>query len=78
MKLVSTLFQIAKQHRIRHRPSLFQHIGVHSSLAGKVQKLRERDFGKAQLYIPHHDNPPAKITTTLKTYMLYGEFFAFL
>uniref|UniRef100_A0A915PLT8 Alpha-1,3-mannosyl-glycoprotein 4-beta-N-acetylglucosaminyltransferase A n=1 Tax=Setaria digitata TaxID=48799 RepID=A0A915PLT8_9BILA len=63
--------EIAKQHRIRHRPSLFQHIGVYSSLAGKVQKLRERDFGKAELYIPHRDNPPAKITTTLKTYMLF-------
>ncbi|EJW83186.1 MGAT4B protein [Wuchereria bancrofti] len=63
--------EITKQHRIRHRPSLFQHIGVHSSLAGKVQKLREKDFGKAQLYIPHRDNPPAKITTTLKTYMLF-------
>ncbi|VDK76942.1 unnamed protein product [Litomosoides sigmodontis] len=63
--------QIAKRHRIRHRPPLFQHIGIHSSLAGKVQKLKERDFGKAQLYIPHRNNPPAKITTTLKTYMLF-------
>ncbi|EFO21313.2 UDP-GlcNAc:a-1,3-D-mannoside b-1,4-N-Acetylglucosaminyltransfe rase IV [Loa loa] len=63
--------ETVKQHRIRHRPSLFQHMGVHSSLAGKIQKLRERDFGKAQFYIPHRDNPPAKITTTLKTYMLF-------
>ncbi|KAL3982610.1 N-Acetylglucosaminyltransferase-IV (GnT-IV) conserved region family protein [Acanthocheilonema viteae] len=70
-KSVKHCAEIAKQHRIRHRPSLFQHIGVHSSLAGKVQKLRERDFGKAELYIPHRDNPPAKITTTLKTYMLF-------
>ncbi|MCP9265752.1 Alpha-1,3-mannosyl-glycoprotein 4-beta-N-acetylglucosaminyltransferase A [Dirofilaria immitis] len=63
--------EITKRHRIRHRPSLFQHIGIYSSLAGKVQKLREGDFGKAHLYIPHRDNPPAKITTTLKTYMLF-------
>lgn len=25
--------------RIRFRPSLFQHVGLHSSLAGKIQKL---------------------------------------
>ncbi|VDN18766.1 unnamed protein product, partial [Gongylonema pulchrum] len=68
--LLDLLF-VTKLHRIRCRPSIFQHIGVHSSLAGKVQKLRERDFGKAQLFIPHRDNPPAKITTSLKTYMLY-------
>uniref|UniRef100_A0A8R1XVC9 Alpha-1,3-mannosyl-glycoprotein 4-beta-N-acetylglucosaminyltransferase A n=1 Tax=Onchocerca volvulus TaxID=6282 RepID=A0A8R1XVC9_ONCVO len=63
--------EVVKRYRIRYRPSLFQHIGVYSSLAGKVQNLRERDFGKAHLYIPHRDNPPAKITTTLKTYMLF-------
>ncbi|VDM95839.1 unnamed protein product [Thelazia callipaeda] len=63
--------EVVKRHRIRHRPSLFQHIGVHSSLTGKLQKLRERDFGKDQLYIPHNDNPPAKITTSLKTYMVF-------
>uniref|UniRef100_A0A673KB81 Alpha-1,3-mannosyl-glycoprotein 4-beta-N-acetylglucosaminyltransferase A n=1 Tax=Sinocyclocheilus rhinocerous TaxID=307959 RepID=A0A673KB81_9TELE len=27
--------------RIRFRPSLFQHVGLHSSLAGKIQKLTE-------------------------------------
>lgn len=25
--------------RVRFRPSLFQHVGLHSSLAGKIQKL---------------------------------------
>lgn len=28
--------------RIRFKPSLFQHVGTHSSLAGKIQKLKVR------------------------------------
>ncbi|VDK42989.1 unnamed protein product [Anisakis simplex] len=60
--------QAVKQYRVRARPSLFQHIGVHSSLAGKLQKLREQDFGKVQLYVPHENNPPAVVTTNLVTY----------
>lgn len=28
--------------RVRFRPSLFQHVGLHSSLAGKIQKLTVR------------------------------------
>ncbi|XP_035672066.1 alpha-1,6-mannosyl-glycoprotein 4-beta-N-acetylglucosaminyltransferase-like [Branchiostoma floridae] len=32
--------------RFLHRPSLFQHVGVHSSLDGKIQTLRDRAFGK--------------------------------
>uniref|UniRef100_A0A915CFM3 Major facilitator superfamily (MFS) profile domain-containing protein n=1 Tax=Parascaris univalens TaxID=6257 RepID=A0A915CFM3_PARUN len=63
--------EITKQYRVRSRPSLFQHVGVHSSLAGKLQKLRERDFGKVQLYIPHADNPRAKISTSLVGYKSY-------
>lgn len=27
----------------RHRPSLFQHVGLHSSLAGKLQRLKASD-----------------------------------
>uniref|UniRef100_F1L1Z6 Alpha-1,3-mannosyl-glycoprotein 4-beta-N-acetylglucosaminyltransferase A n=1 Tax=Ascaris suum TaxID=6253 RepID=F1L1Z6_ASCSU len=63
--------EITKQYRVRSRPSLFQHVGVHSSLAGKLQKLRERDFGKVQLYIPHANNPRAKISTSLVGYKSY-------
>uniref|UniRef100_G1QNF5 Alpha-1,3-mannosyl-glycoprotein 4-beta-N-acetylglucosaminyltransferase A n=1 Tax=Nomascus leucogenys TaxID=61853 RepID=G1QNF5_NOMLE len=33
--------------RIRFRPSLFQHVGLHSSLSGKIQKLTELVFGHA-------------------------------
>lgn len=29
---------------IKHKPSLFQHIGTHSSLKGKVQKAKDYNF----------------------------------
>jgi len=51
------------------RPSLFQHIGTHSSLKGKVQKLRDKNFGRLTLFRPHTlDNPPAIAFTTLRVY----------
>uniref|UniRef100_A0A5F9CPD4 Alpha-1,3-mannosyl-glycoprotein 4-beta-N-acetylglucosaminyltransferase B n=1 Tax=Oryctolagus cuniculus TaxID=9986 RepID=A0A5F9CPD4_RABIT len=45
--------------RIRFKPSLFQHVGTHSSLAGKIQKLKDKDFGKQALR-KEHVNPPAE------------------
>ncbi|RWS28566.1 Alpha-1:3-mannosyl-glycoprotein 4-beta-N-acetylglucosaminyltransferase B-like protein [Leptotrombidium deliense] len=60
------------KHWLSARPPLFQHIGVHSSLRGKVQKLKERNFGKTNLYVPHKDNPPAVISTSLKQYQSYS------
>ncbi|XP_053317064.1 alpha-1,3-mannosyl-glycoprotein 4-beta-N-acetylglucosaminyltransferase-like protein MGAT4D [Spea bombifrons] len=56
--------------RIRYRPSLFQHIGTHSSLIGKIQNLKDKDFDKKVLYKPH-PNPPAKLSTSLKVYQHY-------
>ncbi|KAM5192543.1 alpha-1,3-mannosyl-glycoprotein 4-beta-N-acetylglucosaminyltransferase-like protein MGAT4D [Mantella aurantiaca] len=56
--------------RIRYRPSLFQHIGTHSSLMGKIQNLKDKDFDKKVLYKPHL-NPPAKLSTSLKVYQQY-------
>ncbi|KAK3719834.1 hypothetical protein RRG08_040136 [Elysia crispata] len=56
--------------RRRFKPSLFQHIGTESSLKGKVQKLKDRDFGKAGLYRAHV-NPPVQLASSLKTYMKY-------
>ncbi|PNI26093.1 MGAT4B isoform 3 [Pan troglodytes] len=53
--------------RIRFKPSLFQHVGTHSSLAGKIQKLKDKDFGKQALR-KEHVNPPAELSTSLKTY----------
>lgn len=52
-----------------YRPSLFQHIGTHSSLKGKVQKLKDRNFGRLTLFKSHKgENPPASVSTTLKHY----------
>ncbi|XP_061482882.1 alpha-1,3-mannosyl-glycoprotein 4-beta-N-acetylglucosaminyltransferase A isoform X4 [Rhineura floridana] len=53
--------------RIRFRPSLFQHVGLHSSLTGKIQKLTDKDFLKPLLH-KIHINPPAEVSTTLKVY----------
>uniref|UniRef100_A0A8C6Z2M0 MGAT4 family member D n=1 Tax=Nothoprocta perdicaria TaxID=30464 RepID=A0A8C6Z2M0_NOTPE len=53
--------------RIRAKPSLFQHVGIHSSLAGKIQNLKDKDFGNNVLY-KVHKNPPAKLDTSLKIF----------
>uniref|UniRef100_A0A674NP60 Alpha-1,3-mannosyl-glycoprotein 4-beta-N-acetylglucosaminyltransferase A n=1 Tax=Takifugu rubripes TaxID=31033 RepID=A0A674NP60_TAKRU len=53
--------------RIRFRPSLFQHVGLHSSLAGKIQKLTDKDFLKPLLH-KMHINPPAEVSTSMKVY----------
>ncbi|CAG7723875.1 unnamed protein product [Allacma fusca] len=55
------------KHWIHYKPSLFQHIGMVSSLNGKVQKLKDRQFGKLELFI-RHDNPEAKVESTIKHY----------
>ncbi|XP_069984438.1 alpha-1,3-mannosyl-glycoprotein 4-beta-N-acetylglucosaminyltransferase A isoform X10 [Penaeus vannamei] len=55
---------------IHYKPSLFQHIGTHSSLKGKVQKLKDKQFGKVQLYFPH-ENPKAEVETQIKPYKTY-------
>ncbi|XP_053110896.1 alpha-1,3-mannosyl-glycoprotein 4-beta-N-acetylglucosaminyltransferase-like protein MGAT4D isoform X2 [Hemicordylus capensis] len=53
--------------RIRYKPSLFQHVGIHSSLAGKIQNLKDKDFEKNSLF-KAHTNPPAEVTTSLKVF----------
>ncbi|XP_035182212.1 alpha-1,3-mannosyl-glycoprotein 4-beta-N-acetylglucosaminyltransferase-like protein MGAT4D isoform X1 [Oxyura jamaicensis] len=53
--------------RIRAKPSLFQHMGIHSSLSGKIQNLKDKDFGSNVLY-KAHNNPPAKVYTSLNVY----------
>ncbi len=37
--------------RIRFKPSLFQHVGTHSSLAGKIQKLKVIFYILANIFI---------------------------
>ncbi|KAM6075864.1 alpha-1,3-mannosyl-glycoprotein 4-beta-N-acetylglucosaminyltransferase-like protein MGAT4D isoform 5-T5 [Chlamydotis macqueenii] len=56
--------------RIRAKPSLFQHMGTYSSLAGKIQNLKDKDFGKNVLH-KAHKNPPAKVYTSLRIYQQY-------
>ncbi|NWH96402.1 MGT4B acetylglucosaminyltransferase, partial [Aegithalos caudatus] len=56
--------------RIRAKPSIFQHMGIHSSLAGKIQNLKDEDFGESVLH-KAHNNPPAKVDTSLTIYQQY-------
>lgn len=56
---------------IHYKPSLFQHIGTHSSLKGKVQKLKDKQFGKVSLFTPHR-NPNAVLETKIKHYKQYS------
>ncbi|ELU12756.1 hypothetical protein CAPTEDRAFT_170426 [Capitella teleta] len=56
--------------RRRFKPSLFQHVGTHSSLKGKVQKLKDRDFGKGVVRNSHF-NPNADVSTTLKNHQRF-------
>ncbi|CAC5413719.1 MGAT4C [Mytilus coruscus] len=54
---------------IRHKPSLFQHVGVISSLRGKRQFLQDgtlkKKSSKKRFY---NENPPANIETTIETF----------
>ncbi|EDV21512.1 uncharacterized protein TRIADDRAFT_30432 [Trichoplax adhaerens] len=70
-------FNVRKQicHRERnalvkhYRPALFQHVGKYSSLTGKIQRLKEKNFVHSQkknLFIPHQNNPTANMTTSIK------------
>ncbi|XP_029021070.1 alpha-1,3-mannosyl-glycoprotein 4-beta-N-acetylglucosaminyltransferase B-like isoform X3 [Betta splendens] len=51
----------------RYKPSLFQHVGLHSSLPGKLQHLKDKDFWKQTLYHAHN-NPAAELSSSLKHY----------
>lgn len=52
---------------LHYRRSLFQHIGTSSSLKGKIQKLKDKQFGKVPAFVPHR-NPPARVHTNIATY----------
>ncbi|XP_052746744.1 alpha-1,3-mannosyl-glycoprotein 4-beta-N-acetylglucosaminyltransferase A [Bicyclus anynana] len=47
------------QIRPKYKSSLFQHIGLYSSLQGKIQKLRDPHFGALPTFYAHN-NPPVK------------------
>ncbi|XP_011494868.1 PREDICTED: alpha-1,3-mannosyl-glycoprotein 4-beta-N-acetylglucosaminyltransferase B [Ceratosolen solmsi marchali] len=52
---------------LHYKPSLFQHVGTHSSLKGKIQKLKDKQFGKIILHYGHK-NPEAIIESQIKSY----------
>ncbi|XP_071313175.1 alpha-1,3-mannosyl-glycoprotein 4-beta-N-acetylglucosaminyltransferase B-like isoform X2 [Trachinotus anak] len=55
----------------RYRPSLFQHVGLHSSLHGKLQRLKDKDFGKQPLFQAHR-NPAAELSSSLRHYQQHS------
>ncbi|TMW47266.1 hypothetical protein DOY81_007655 [Sarcophaga bullata] len=57
---------------LHYRPSLFQHIGTSSSLKGKVQKLKDKQFGsKVPTFYAHAHNPPAQVKSNIVAYKSY-------
>ncbi|XP_034545539.1 alpha-1,3-mannosyl-glycoprotein 4-beta-N-acetylglucosaminyltransferase A [Notolabrus celidotus] len=57
--------------RQRFKPSLFQHVGLHSSLSGKLQNLKDKDFGNQVLFRAHW-NPAAELSTSLIHYQQHS------
>ena len=58
------------------RPSLFQHVGIQSSLVGKIQPLKDKFFDYiAKTY--KGDNPPADVFTTFTTHSQFPPFSAY-
>jgi alpha-1,3-mannosylglycoprotein beta-1,4-N-acetylglucosaminyltransferase A/B len=55
---------------LKHSPSLFQHIGEHSSLRGKLQNLFDKNFRDRLIY-ENHTNPDAILKSSLKTFEDY-------
>lgn len=53
---------------LHYKPSLFQHIGMTSSLKGKVQKLKDKNFGKIPQFYAHKSNPVATVKTQIVAY----------
>ncbi|KAJ8736758.1 hypothetical protein PYW07_000029 [Mythimna separata] len=50
--------------RPKYKSSLFQHIGLYSSLKGKIQKIKDTQFGAVPTFYPHTSNPPISATKT--------------
>ena len=56
-----------QNHVYKHRKSLFQHTGIESSLRGKIQKAKDKSFGKIKLNYGH-ENPDAQLFTNIEQY----------
>lgn len=57
---------------VHYNPSLFQHIGMTSSLRGKIQKLKDKQFGKVPLHYSHKNNPPATFQSSIVPYKTHS------
>lgn len=55
-----------QNHRIIRRPTIFRHIGYHSSLPGKVMEADDKYFDDDVKKVIKGDNPSAKLFTTLR------------
>jgi len=51
---------------------LFCPSGTHSSLKGKVQKLKDKQFGRVSMFKPHSDNPPVVFDSPIRHYKAYS------
>ncbi|KAF2366522.1 Glycosyl transferase family 54 [Trinorchestia longiramus] len=56
-----------KDRPYRRVPGLFQHVGIHSTLANKTQTLRDSTFSLVRRRFSHV-NPPAEVVTTIRQY----------
>lgn len=61
-----------QRHLVQYRPPLFQHVGLHSSMLGKIQKLKERNFAPGNEFHHHTDNPDCELHTTLTHHKHYS------
>ncbi|XP_062579186.1 alpha-1,6-mannosyl-glycoprotein 4-beta-N-acetylglucosaminyltransferase-like [Saccostrea cucullata] len=75
--LINELKRIKGQQKdIRKRPSLFQHLGLISSLENKIQKIQDKDFPgyvkrKSIGWTPESKNPEAEIYTNMSAYKTF-------
>ncbi|XP_026762245.2 alpha-1,3-mannosyl-glycoprotein 4-beta-N-acetylglucosaminyltransferase A-like isoform X2 [Galleria mellonella] len=54
------------QIRPKFKTSLFQHIGLYSSLKGKIQKIKDAQYGAVPTFYPHSNLPIANVRTTIE------------
>ncbi|KAL4717431.1 hypothetical protein ACJJTC_000580 [Scirpophaga incertulas] len=55
--------------RPKFKSSLFQHIGLYSSLKGKIQKIKDSHFGAVPTFYPHKNPPLESLRTNIKEHM---------
>jgi alpha-1,3-mannosylglycoprotein beta-1,4-N-acetylglucosaminyltransferase C len=62
---------LTQKKSISRSPSLFQHIGMESTLDGKVQKRKDVLFNNGTRKYGNSDNPAAIVSTTLDAFSSY-------